>query len=134
MNPLLNAQLPSFSSQINQFVSNIGAVDPNALFAISVGANDYLTQPFALRATNSQVVVNNISTAVNTLIDKGARNIIVSNLPPLGATPQEQALGTAATSNNLSQEHNQNLNIALGAIARNRKDVNIIALDVNAVF
>ncbi|BAZ14532.1 hypothetical protein NIES4071_63760 [Calothrix sp. NIES-4071] len=134
LNPLLNAQFPSLPFQINQFVSSQGAVDPNALFAISIGANDYLAQPSILRATDSQVVVNNISTAVNTLIDKGARNIIVANLPTLGSTPQEQALGTASTSTNLTIQHNRNLNIALGTIARSRKDINIIPLDVNAVF
>lgn len=131
---LLGAQLPSLPFQINQFVTSQGAIDPNTLFAISIGANDYLARPLILRATDSQVVVNNISTTVNTLIDKGARNIIVSNLPTLGSTPQEQALGTASTSTNLTLEHNQNLNIALGTIARSRKDVNIIPLDVNAVF
>lgn len=134
---LLGAQLPSLpfqiNTQFNQFTSQT-PLDPNALFAISVGANDYLVRPLILRATSSQPVVNNISTAVNTLIDKGARNIIVSNLPTLGSTPQEQALGTATVSTNLTLEHNRNLNIALSAIARSRKDVNIIPLDVNAVF
>lgn len=137
LNGLLGAQLPSLPFQVNsqfpQFSSQT-PIDPNALYAISIGANDYLAQPLTLRATNSQVVVNNISTAVNTLIDKGARNIIVANLPTLGSTPQEQALGTTSVSTNLTVEHNRNLNIALGAIAHIRKDVNIIPLDVNAVF
>jgi outer membrane lipase/esterase len=133
----LGTQLPSLpfqvNSQFNQFLTQ-GTVSPNALFVVSAGANDYLFLPTQLRATNTQTVVNNISNTVTTLIDKGARNIIVSNLPTLGNTPQEQALGTASVSTNLAQSHNQNLNIALGAIARSRSDVNIIPLDLNALF
>jgi outer membrane lipase/esterase len=133
----LGAQLPSLpfqvNSQFNQFLTQ-GTVSPNALFVVSAGANDYLFLPTQLRATNTQTVVNNLANTVTTLIDKGARNIIVSNLPTLGNTPQEQALGTASVSTNLAQSHNQNLNIALGAIARSRNDVNIIPLDINALF
>ncbi|KOP26360.1 autotransporter [Hapalosiphon sp. MRB220] len=125
--------LPSLSSQINDFTSTPGNLSPNALFILWAGANDYLIQPTAKRTNDTQVVVNNLSNAITTLINQGARNIIVPNLPDLGKTPQERSQGTADTTTALTKSHNTNLNSALQEIAKNPK-VNIIPLDINALF
>ena len=130
----LDPQLPSLTAQIGQFLTTPGTPNPNALYILSIGANDYLRLPVQARSTDSLSVVNNISNTVNALIDKGARNIIVPNLANLGNTPQEQALGTFSASSSAAENHNRNLNIALGLIAKNRSDVNIIPLDINALF
>lgn len=126
-------QLPSLSSQINDFASTSVTPSSNALFILWAGANDYLIQPIEKRATNTQIVVNNLSNAITTLINKGARNIIVPNLPDLGKTPQERSQGTADSTTAAIKSHNSNLNSALQEIAKNR-NVNIIPLDINALF
>jgi outer membrane lipase/esterase len=125
--------LPSLSSQINDFTSAPINPSPNALFILWAGANDYLIQPTEKRATNTQIVVNNLSNAITTLINKGARNIIVPNLPDLGKTPQERSQGTADTTTALIKSHNTNLNSALQEIAKNH-NINIVPLDINALF
>ncbi|WP_315788638.1 autotransporter domain-containing protein [Fischerella sp. JS2] len=125
--------LPSLSSQINNFASAPVTPNSNALFILWAGANDYLIQPIEKRATNTQVVVNNLSQAITTLINKGARNIIVPNLPDLGKTPQERSLETADSTTAAIKSHNSNLNSALQEIAKNR-NVNIIPLDIHALF
>lgn len=125
--------LPSLSSQINDFASASVTPSSNALFILWAGANDYLIQPREKRATNTQIVVNNLSNAITTLINKGARNIIVPNLPDLGKTPQERSQGTAESTTAAIKSHNSNLNSALQEIAKNR-NVNIIPLDINALF
>ncbi|RAM48270.1 MAG: autotransporter outer membrane beta-barrel domain-containing protein [Hapalosiphonaceae cyanobacterium JJU2] len=125
--------LPSLSSQINDFTSTPENPSPNALFILWAGANDYLIQPTEKRATNTQLVVNNLSNAITTLINKGARNIIVPNLPDLGKTPQERSQGTNDTTTALIKSHNNNLNSALQEIAKNH-NVNIVPLDINALF
>lgn len=125
--------LPALSSQINNFTSAPVTPSSNALFILWAGANDYLIQPIEKRATNTQVVVNNLSNAITILINKGARNIIVPNLPDLGKTPQERSLGTADSTTTLIKSHNSNLNTALQEIARTR-NVNIIPLDIHALF
>jgi outer membrane lipase/esterase len=129
----ISPQLPSLTAQIAQFLALPGTPNPNALYVLLVGANDYLRLPVQTRSTESLSVVNNISNTVNALIDKGARNILVSNLPNLGNTPQEQAFGTFTASSSTTENHNRNLNTALGLIARSRSDVNIIPLDLNAL-
>jgi outer membrane lipase/esterase len=126
----LGTTLPSLPSELNSFP---GSPDPKALYVLWAGANDYLiqTQP---RPTDTSGVVNNLSNAATTLISKGARNLIVVNLPDLGKTPQEQALGTSASSTALTLSHNTNLRAALQTLAQQNPGVNIIPLDVNALF
>ncbi|MDM9382198.1 autotransporter domain-containing protein [Chlorogloeopsis sp. ULAP01] len=128
----LKIPLPSLPDQLDSFTSIPGKPSSDALFILWAGANDYLIEPTEKRATDTQVVVNNLSNAVRTLINKGARNIIVPNLPDLGKTPQERSLLTASTTTALTNSHNNNLNLALQEIAKNR-NVNIIPLDVNAL-
>ncbi|MBF2005152.1 MAG: autotransporter domain-containing protein [Chlorogloeopsis fritschii C42_A2020_084] len=129
----LKIPLPSLPDQLDNFNSIPGTPSPDALFILWAGANDYLIKPTEQRATDTQVVVNNLSNAVRTLINKGARNIIVPNLPDLGKTPQERSQDTASSITTLTNSHNNNLNLALQQIAKNR-NVNIIPLDVNALF
>ncbi|MFQ4142359.1 autotransporter domain-containing protein [Chlorogloeopsis sp. ULAP02] len=129
----LKIPLPSLPDQLDNFTSTPGNPSSDALFILWAGANDYLIQPTERRATDTQVVVNNLSNAVATLINKGARNIIVPNLPDLGKTPQERLEKTASTTTALTNSHNNNLNLALQQIVKNR-NVNIIPLDVNALF
>jgi outer membrane lipase/esterase len=129
---LLGVPLPSLPSQLSAFASAPGNPSRDALFVLLAGANDYLIQPSQLRTTDTQAVVNNLSNSVTALIGKGARNIIVVNLPDLGKTPQERVFPTAGNLSAIATSHNNNLNIALQQIAKNR-DVNIIPVDAFAL-
>lgn len=133
LNFLVGAQLPSLPAQLSSFTALPGTPSSDALYVLWAGANDYLILPPQLRTTDTQAVVNNLANAANTLIDRGARNLIVVNLPDLGTTPQERALPTAAALSALTRSHNANLTTALQTIA-NRRDVNVLPLDVNALF
>ncbi|WP_146149906.1 SGNH/GDSL hydrolase family protein, partial [Chroococcidiopsis sp. CCALA 051] len=97
---------------------------------IWVGANDYLgggvTDPF--------VPVNNITSAVSTLAERGARHILVVNLPDLGripATRNNQEI--ANTLNALTQFHNTGLAATLQVLDK-RTNTNIVSVDVNSLF
>lgn len=133
LNFLIGVQLPSLPAQLNTFLATAGTPSPDALYVLWAGANDYMILPPELRTTDTQAVVNNLSNALTTLIDAGARNLIVPNLPDLGSTPQERVLPTAAALTAITTSHNANLNTALQGLATNR-DINIIPLDVNALF
>ncbi len=128
LNGVLGVTLPSLPSQLSIFTSAAGTPSRDALFVLWAGANDYLILPSELRTTDTQVVVNNLSNSVAALIGKGARNIIVVNLPDLGKLPQERVLPTTGNLSAMTTSHNNNLNIALQQIAKNR-DVNIIPVD-----
>jgi len=134
LSPLLGVPLPGgLSLQINTFTTTTTTAEPNALYALWAGGNDYLVQPTQLRATDATGVVNNLVGAVTALSAKGARNFIVVNLPDLGQTPQERVSPTAGDTTALVNNHNSNLTAALQSLAQNR-DINIIPLDANALL
>jgi len=134
LSPLVGINLPgALSFQLNTFTTAPGTPSPNALYVLWAGANDYLVLPPQLRATDATGVVNNLSNTVTALTAKGARNIIVVNLPDLGKTPQERVQPTAAAISALTNSHNSKLTTALQEIAQNR-NINIIPIDANALF
>lgn len=117
--------LPGVLKQVLGFAGTLKAnnqtADPNALYTLWGGANDF----FFLNPEDSTTPINNISLALNTLVGVGAKNILVFNLPDLGQLPaakidnrnpttlsksiNEFNLGLAKTVSDLSQ--NPNLNI-----------------------
>ncbi|MDZ4872598.1 MAG: Phosphatidylcholine-sterol acyltransferase [Chroococcidiopsis cubana SAG 39.79] len=122
--------LPGLQQQLENFKARHPKADRRALYVIWVGANDYLgggvTDPF--------VPVNNITSAVSTLAERGARHILVVNLPDLGripATRNNQEI--ANTLNALTQFHNTGLAATLQVLDK-RTNTNIVSVDVNSLF
>lgn len=58
----------------------------NDLYVIWIGSNNYLAMPEDNEKTTEQVIAS-ISKDLHRLVAKGARNILVVNLPDLGKTP-----------------------------------------------
>lgn len=108
--------LPGLTQEINQ--ATTGPVDPRALYTIWAGANDYLdylANPSAYPGGTSHVLstsMTNLSDAVDTLAQHGARNILVINMPNLGLTPELSGTKSGAATL-YSQEFNQSLNATL---------------------
>ena len=122
--------LPGLQQQINNFTAANTPADSNALYIVEAGSNDYL----GAGVTDPTVPVNNLSTAVTSLYNVGARNIIVVNLPDLGSLP-----GTRGDSqisnylNALTSAHNSGLATTLDFLSQN-PNINIIPLDLNSLF
>ena len=126
---ITGAEIPGLQQQINSFKATNTSADPNALYVISAGANDYFGG-----ATNPSIPVTNLSTAVNSLADYGAKNIMVANLPDLGKLPQTSGNPQISSGlSALSQAHNSGLAANLN-LFRQQSDVNIIPVDVNSFF
>ncbi len=78
--------------------------------------------------------VNNLSTAVSSLADYGAKNIMVVNLPDLGELPGTRDDSQISSSlNALGEAHNSGLAANLDLLSQN-EDINIIPVDVNSLF
>jgi phospholipase/lecithinase/hemolysin len=90
----INPLLPGLKDQINQYINNTPAADPNALYFIWAGANDFFAADFT--QTNPQTVVTaavaNIVEAVESFVDHGAQHVVVLGLPDIGKTPEIQQL------------------------------------------
>lgn len=120
-------------SQVNSFAANPMGVDPNALYVIWAGANDYL---FAGQ-TNPLEPVGNLNEAVTTLSGAGAENFLLVNLPDLGNLPLASLRGlpseTVLGLNALSSAHNQALAATVAGL-NGTGDIKVDLLDANGLF
>lgn len=102
---LAGAPFSGVKQQVDAYESllNGQSADPNALYIVWVGANDYLDG-----ATNPQSVVDNLSASIEDLINTGARNIMIGNLPLLGEIPAASSQGEQVSGalNALTIAHN----------------------------
>lgn len=131
-NPELN--LPGLEQQVNTYEQLLGGqgADPDALYVVLASGNDY----FGRFANNPQEPIDNLSQEIDTLASLGARNIVVANLPNLGATPFGRSLGeqTAAALTNLTNAHNALLAQSLGQLRQKNSTTNIIDFDFHRLF
>jgi phospholipase/lecithinase/hemolysin len=91
-NPLADSQLGMFSAAVPHPAAN-------ALYTLSIGANDLFTifttdagNP-TQAAADAKAVLGNIATFIGLLAADGARFFDVLNVPDLGLTPRARALG-----------------------------------------
>ncbi|MCC5669642.1 SGNH/GDSL hydrolase family protein [Nostoc sp. CHAB 5784] len=127
-----NAPLPGVLEQVGLLTQPIlqgnQKLDPNALYAVWGGANDYVFG----QATNAAQTVQNLSNAVGLLASSGAKNILVFNLPDLGKIPFAFA-GLSSNLTGLTNDHNKRLAEELGKFSNN-SDLNLISVDVFSLF
>ncbi|HEY9615479.1 MAG TPA: SGNH/GDSL hydrolase family protein [Microcoleaceae cyanobacterium] len=120
--------LPALQSQISSFVSANPVADPNALYVVWAGANDYL----GAGVQQPSEPISNLTNAVLSLTGIGARNILVANLPDLGQLPGSRNTDNAPGLTFLSNAHNQLLSATIAALRPTvQPDVNLIPLDIN---
>ncbi|MEM6404183.1 MAG: SGNH/GDSL hydrolase family protein [Cyanobacteria bacterium P01_D01_bin.116] len=128
-----NLGLPGVLAQVGLFTQNLQAnnqqADPNALYTIWGGANDYLFG----NVTDPSQTVENLSNAIGALNQAGAKNIAVFNLPDLGQLPVAVATNNSAPLTQLTLAHNAALEQTLNSFDEN-SDVNIIPIDINSLF
>jgi phospholipase/lecithinase/hemolysin len=105
--------------------------DPNALYIVWAGANDYLNG----NVTNPQQPVQNISKAVSTLANVGAKNIMVLNLADLGKLPRTRHTEYSTQLTQLTNAHNLGLSIAVRNLSSQLEPkVNLMLVDANTLF
>ena len=116
----------------NLFPANQSA-DPNALYVLWAGANDYLpTQSTTFTPfTTPNTSINNLSFALNSLVALGARNFLIANLPDLGSLPLTRTTQDSGRLNTLTGEHNTSLATTLNTLGSTTANLNIRLVDVN---
>jgi phospholipase/lecithinase/hemolysin len=94
--------------------------DPNALYVIMIGSND--VRDATLNNTGAPAISTGVATeiaAVQTLADEGASNLLVVNVPDIGATPEfalnDPSLAHVAT--DLTQLYNASLAAGLTSLS-----------------
>jgi outer membrane lipase/esterase len=123
--------LPGLTTELDRFLQATPTVDPNRLFVVWAGSNDYLGGG----QTNPAISVGNLSTAVQRLTSAGATKLVVANLPDLGKIPAGSATpAQSAGFTQLSAGHNRLLSASLQTFARNNPNVSITPIDMAALF
>ncbi len=124
--------LPGLQQEVNGFAAATPVADPNALYVVWAGANDYLGGG----QTNPSIPVSNLATAIQTLVGIGAKDILVPNLPDLGKLPGTRLDPTISTGLTLlSTTHNSLLAQTLSLLEPTLGNgVNLIPLDVYGLF
>lgn len=93
--------------------------DPNALYVVVGGGNDMRDARSAFtgnsaadqagRQAAADAAVANLITGVGFLASRGAKHVLVSNLPDLGGTPEAALLGVQAASTDATNRFNSDL-------------------------
>lgn len=120
---------PGILTQIQRFKTKNPTVNPNALYIIWAGANDYLGG-----ATDTTLPINNLATAVKLLAEIGAKNLVVVNLPDLGKLPATRTTERAKLLSSLTQKHNSGLAASLESLRQQFININLRYIDVDALF
>lgn len=121
--------VPGLQQEIARFQATNPIANPDALYVIWAGANDYLGGGI----TDPSVPVNNLSGAITTLAESGAENFLVVNLPDLGKIPGTNDSPQASNLSTLTNLHNLGLDNSLNALSSSY-DINIYDLDVSALY
>jgi phospholipase/lecithinase/hemolysin len=99
-----NSLVPGLLTQVQTFTQSRSEVQPDALYVLWAGANDYL------QGTGSATPpVENVTRAIAALNAIGARQFLVANLPDLGQLPATRTSASADNLSTLAQAHNQGL-------------------------
>ncbi|MBE9041391.1 SGNH/GDSL hydrolase family protein [Oscillatoriales cyanobacterium LEGE 11467] len=134
--PPVQVPVPGVLGQVNTFLGGLQAAgqnaDPDALYTIWAGANDYLFNNF----TDPSTPVSNLSTAIEALAGVGAQNILVANLPSLGLLPLTNGDPVVSAGlNALTQAHNASLLDTVNALDQTlAPEVELTLLDINSIF
>jgi phospholipase/lecithinase/hemolysin len=74
--------LPGLAGEIGGYTSTFGSADPNALYMVWAGPNDYVAG-----STDYALAASNVASSIQSLYDTGARHFLVANMPDLSMTP-----------------------------------------------
>ncbi|MCC6916395.1 SGNH/GDSL hydrolase family protein [Nitrosomonas sp.] len=122
-------ELPGISREIvGYLLSSGGAADPDALYFVWGGANDFLTGGAPADAAK------NIANSVDALIFAGATHFFIPNLPDLGRTPYAAEQGMQELALAFSSAFNAALSAELAELGMQSPAVEIIRFDAFSVF
>lgn len=127
---------PGTTTQIASYLGQSGGtLDPNALYILSAGSNDYLDPSFSNPADIPVAAVTNIATALGTLRAAGAKNFVVAGVPDFSEVPGASGLPAPVRSqlSALSSAHNGALAALIPGL-ENTLNANITFLDIGTLL
>jgi phospholipase/lecithinase/hemolysin len=115
------------------FLPRHDIADARTLYVVWIGANNYLEPPNdteqATAAVNRSVKKN-----LEELAEKGAKHVLVLNLPDLGMTPAAREFGTRAPLSQLTRLHNDMLRQTVDNLKTTYPSVQWMHFDVESAL
>ena len=124
-----NSLVPGLLTQVQSFTQTHQQSNPNALYVLWAGANDYLQG-----VSSATVPVENVTGGIASLAGVGAKKILVANLPDLGQLPATRTSANSKSLSTLTQAHNQSLRRSLKLLSQQYSDLQIVTLDANRLY
>ncbi|MCB2166020.1 MAG: SGNH/GDSL hydrolase family protein [Deltaproteobacteria bacterium] len=135
--PLYVDSMFGFNWQVDKYLTMTNNIaDPNNLYTVWIGGNDLLNLD---GNRPGKVIVNaaiNIGSAIGALYDAGATDIVLMNMPNLGATPLMNGTiyDTPEYGESLSQGFNCSLAITQAIMEWYLPDLNLFSVDIFALM
>jgi hypothetical protein len=123
----------SLQNQIQKYMDEHPVLNPDALYVMWAGSNNYLDLPEDIDATVNQVI-SGLGDSMESLIKKGAKNLFVVNVPDLSTTPAAIEFESQAELKQMSDTHNRLLAEKINAFKRKYPDVHILLYDVTNIM
>jgi len=129
----VTVQVDNLGQQVTDYLTAHPTIPADTLVVVWGGANDVIN---ATSATDINTAVTGELTAIQRLITAGATNLLIANLPPLGAIPRFNMTANAASATAGSQAFNSGLSNGLAALPAANAGVtlNLKAFDVFSLF
>ncbi len=123
----LNREIDSY------LLSHNDKADDTSLYVVWMGANNYLGAPEDIDATVG-AVTSGIKHELQRLVQKGAKHIMVVNLPDLGNTPAARDFDSVSTLTALSIKHNQVLKEIVSELESSDASVQWFYFNINEII
>lgn len=121
--------LIGLEQQISTFQATNSFADPDALYVVWAGANDYL----GAGITDPSVPLENLANSIATLESYGAENFLVVNLPDLGQLPATNSGVFSSGLSTLTNLHNSGLDTLLNSLSLSY-GIDIYDVDASSLF
>lgn len=125
--------LNSLVEQVDAYLDRLNGAtpDPQTLFVVWIGANDFLRGG----QTDPAIPAAVVQTQLTRLVNAGAQNLLGVNLPLLGLTPEYNANATAAEAISLlASDYNDDLSAVYDGLETTHAGLTIHRLDVESTF
>ena len=125
--------LNSLVEQVDAYLDRLNgaAPDPQTLFVVWIGANDFLRGG----QTDPSIPAAVVQDQLTRLVNAGAQNLLGVNLPLLGLTPEYNSNPPAAEAISLlAADYNDRLAVVYDGFEASHAELSIARLDVETVF
>jgi phospholipase/lecithinase/hemolysin len=123
----------SLQNQIQKYLDEHAVVNPDALFVVWAGANNYLDLPEDIDSTVNQVILG-LQTSIERLVENGATHLFVVNIPDLSTTPAAQEFDSQQELQEMSYKHNQKLKQMVGQLKQKYPTVRFVEYDITEIM